>query len=341
MKKNLENVCRLCEEYLEVLDIKQKKNLCERYLYELKEDFKKYKMNNSIRYFVKRIHQDLYFLGIYLSCKENDMAYMHNGIYQGNRLGIIRSNCVQAGYDQSSNVINIILALACNDIEILDRIMPYHLGFATNGYFPAHYNMIMSLLNRDRENANRAKNQLDKFMTKKISKFDLCFSQYLVSLFEHDLKKISMYLQEMCVYLARTNGIQHGIFFSVSYNKLGRSVALFAHGLYHLAYFHLPPEEFSKIEMPEHKSFIQEYEYYNNENGYSSGKALIDFTKTSKLLSKLTDIDIVPEITLKEESNVKYLYVEEFEKTLLYNLRDTGAINFEMEGEEYVFKSLK
>ncbi|MCB7306085.1 hypothetical protein NE683_18795 [Bariatricus massiliensis] len=341
MVNNLENTCTLCEEYLAVLDIKQKQQLCQKNFCELQTDLREYKMTNVIRYFIRKVHEGLIFLGIYLSCKENDMTYMHNSIFQGNRFGTIRSNCLQGGVDQADNLTNIILALASNDIEILDKIMPYHLGFSTNGFLHAHYNMIMSLMNKDIENANRAKNQLEKFMSKKRSKLELSFSRYLVSLIERDLNKISIYLQEICVYLTRTDWVQHAIFLSVSYNKLGHSVALFAHGLYHLAYFYLTPEEFSKIEMPEHKSFIKEYEYYNHKNGFCSGKTLIDFTNENKLLSRLIDIDIIPEITLKEESNKRYLNVEEFEKKLLYNLRDAGIISFEMEGEEYVFKSFK
>ena len=47
MVNNLENTCTLCEEYLAVLDIKQKQQLCQKNFCELQTDLREYKMTNE------------------------------------------------------------------------------------------------------------------------------------------------------------------------------------------------------------------------------------------------------------------------------------------------------
>ena len=85
---------------------------------------------------------------------------------------------------------------------------------------------------------------------------------------------------------------------STRYAQLGRSVAVFVHGLYHLAHHYLEENEFAQIKIPKHKTFLEEYERFNQENGFSQGENLISFDYISKFMGHLTDTDIIPEISV-------------------------------------------
>lgn len=339
MLKDLKSACKICEEFLQVRSIEEKQALCIKNFYELQCNLREYKMVNCFEDFMHEIYKDFIFLGIYTAGTEDDIGKMLNGIVQGNRFGAVYSNFLQSSEDQCVNIVQIIVALAGNDLALLDKIMPYSLGTASHGYFYAHYNMILALLNKDYEMGKEAKRQLEKFMTKKQCKFDVCFSFYLIKLFERDIESCSKYLQEMCDTITKTNWVQTRIFESVSYAKLGKTVALFVHGLYHLAYFYLEKEDFNMIKMPQHKAFIKNYEEFNIQHDFPKGGTLIDFSTQNKLLSYLTDITIIPQIAVNEVRNEQYHDSKLFVRQLLRNLRMVGVIDFEEKGEDYDFKN--
>lgn len=339
MLKDLKSACKTCEEFLQVRSIEEKQALCRENFYELQRNLREYKMVNCFEHFMRVVYRDFIFLGIYTAGTEDNVENMLNGIVQGNRLGAVFNNFLQSSEDQCDNIVQIVLALAGNDLELLDKIMPCSLGTASHGYFYAHYNMILALLNKDYEIGKEAKGQLEFFMTKKQCKFDVCFSLFLIKLFEHDIKSVSEYLQEMCDTITKINWVQTRLFKSVGFAKLGRTVALFVHGLYHLAYFCLEKEEFDMIKMPQHKAFIKNYEEFNIQHDFPKGGTLIDFSTQNKLLSYLTDITIIPQITVNEVFNELYHDSKAFVRQLLRNLRMVNVLDFEEKGEDYVFKN--
>lgn len=340
MIKSYQGIYKTCEQNLEVGELDKKKSFCIDEFYKLKDDLPSHKLDFCIRKFCKAVYKDFIFLGIYQAIKTSDMKYMLNAIFQGNRLGTLIRNSVQGSFDQSENIVGISLALAANDLELLDKIMPYHLGGSNNGRYSSQYNMILALMNQDTSLGEKSKNELLKFVGKKHSVFDLTFSKYLLALYDHDLPSVEINLQEMCCALAKSNWIQEEIFIATKYAQLGRSVSLFAHGMYHLAYYCLKPDEFKAIHIPSHKSFIKEYEEYNLSNNFLMGKNLFDFNEDFMVLNHITDIDIIPEVSIFEDKNFFYHDSEGFLKEWLLNMRKNNLLDFDLEGDNYVFKTI-
>lgn len=340
MKGNLLLISEKCQANLANKTLEQKQKNCNLMYSELLENLEQYPMENCFDLFYNQLDKDYIFLGIYLACKNREMQYMLNSLYQGNRIGVMDSNWAQTTFDQSNNLIKIILAIACNDMEILGKLMPEQLGIAKNGTFSSHYNMIMAMLYSDFDVGKLAEEQLKVFLTKKQNKFDVIFSRYLIELYNHRLDKASEYLQEMCNALLRVNWVQEDIFFSTAYKPLGRAVALFVHGMYHLAYYYLGKDDFFKIRMPVHKSFIREYEEFNIQNNFPCGRNLIEFDNTSMFMKHFMDIDIIPTVTVMEWNGKKILDAEAFQYETFLNMKKRNLIDFEVEGERYVFKSI-
>ena len=49
------------------------------------------------------------------------MTFMLNGLFQGNRIGMIWNNCLNTTQDQSGGLVNIILAFAANDLKLVEK----------------------------------------------------------------------------------------------------------------------------------------------------------------------------------------------------------------------------
>lgn len=67
------------------------------------------------------MYKDFIFLGIKLACESGDMTFMLNGLFQGNRIGMIWNNCLNTTQDQSGGLVNIILAFAANDLKLVEK----------------------------------------------------------------------------------------------------------------------------------------------------------------------------------------------------------------------------
>lgn len=320
----------------------EKKDQCREIVTDLRKGLLCYPMKNCFKLFYKQIYEDFIFLGIKLACVSGDMSLMLNGLFQGNRIGMIQSNWLHTPQDQSAGLINIILAFAANDLKLIDKSMPVSLEISDNGFYKSQYNMIYALYWKNQEIGKVAEKQLLDFLSKKQSKFDISFTLYLLALYHENPIDISSYLFELCNTVTKSNWVQEEIFLDTIHNRLGRSVALFVHGLYHLAYYSLNENVFWEIQIPEHKTFIKEYEKFNIENGFPVGKYLIHFNKLSRYMEHFIDIDIIPEVTtiIDPSDGKKYLDVDSFQKKTFINLKNNDLIKYKEESGEYVFQSL-
>ena len=339
MDKKYVQIQKTCDSLLQYKTLFNKKWQCLKVYNEMKEKFTLYRMERCFEVFFDKVFKDLLFLGIKYACETDDMSYMINSIFQANRIGMIRNNWVAGGRDHSKELVSIILAFAANDLDLVEKMTPISLGLSVNGYYKSQYNMIYALFRKDSEMEKTAEKQLHQFLSKKQSKFDIIFSQYLLELYYGNITGISNCLQELCNSITRANWVQEDIFLSTSYYKLGRSVALFVHGLYHLAHFCLEEEDFLQIKMPEHKTFINVYEVFNRKNGFLSGDNLIPFTHISRFMERFTDLDIIPELSLYTHplAGDKLLDVSSFQSDYFNNLQLNDLLSFRWEEDKYVF----
>ena len=168
----------ICIDALENKTIDEKKEQCRENYNELKSGLLSYPMENCFKLFYRQMYKDFIFLGIKLACESGDMTFMLNGLFQGNRIGMIWNNCLNTTQDQSGGLVNIILAFAANDLKLVGKSMPVSPGISDNGYYKGHYNMMYAIYWKDQEAGREAEKQLLKFMEKKQSKFDLSFTLF-------------------------------------------------------------------------------------------------------------------------------------------------------------------
>ena len=174
--------------------------------------------------------------------------------------------------------------------------MPVSPGISDNGYYKGHYNMMYAIYWKDQEAGREAEKQLLKFMAKKQSKFDLSFTRYLLALYYEDASEISNCLIELCYTVARSNWVQEEIFFD-------------------LAYYSLNETTFTKIQLPEHKTFIKEYEEFNIEHGFPVGSHFIHLDDISQYLEHFIDIEMIPEVGVVKDihDGKNYLDADSFQ----------------------------
>ena len=294
-------------------------------------------------YFKLLCENRILFEGLNRAMVTGDMNDMLNGIYQENRFKCIYGNRSNSGGAQTINIIEIVIAYSCNDYSLLEKIMPLSAGPATRGYSASFYNMIYAMTYHDREVGNKAQEELLAFMEKKRTQFDLKLAKFLYDLYEKNLDGINVGLQELCNLMGRCNWINEHIYGNnKKIRMLGNKAFIFIHGLYHIAMRYLKDSPLAeKIVMPEHKSFIKEYEEFNIEHGFPEPQNLIDFDPIAKFINLSIKTEIIPEVSFRKSGRNFVNDGEKFEKTLFENLQKNKVLFVEMEDGKYVFKGIK
>ena len=239
------------------------------------------------------------FEGVNKAIVTGDMNYMLNGIYQENRFNCIYQNRSNSGGAQTINFIEVVIAYSCNDYSLLEKIMPFEEGPATCGYSAPFYNMLYAVTYHDNEVGNKAQAELSAFMGKKRTQFDLKLAKFFYDLYQKDVDGINCGLQELCESMGKCNWINEHIYgMDKNVRSLGNTVAIFIHGLYHIVMKFLKDTPLSeKIKMPEHKSFIKEYEEFNKEHDFPEPQILVDFDQLAKFINLSIRTEFIPEVS--------------------------------------------
>ena len=96
-----------------------------------------------------------------------------------------------------------------------------------------------------------------------------------------------------------------------------------------------------KIKTPEHKSFIKEYEEFNNEHDFPEPQILVDFDQLAKFINLSIRTEFIPEVSFYKSGRNYVNDGKKFEKILFDNLQKSEVLLVEMEEEKYVFKRIK
>lgn len=283
------------------------------------------------------------FLGIQKAFVTGDMTYMVNGIYQQNRFECIYKNRSNSGGAQTINFIEAVIAYACNDYGLMEKIMPAELGIAVSGYAAPFYNMVYAITYDDHEAGNQAQVELLAFLEKKRTQFDLKLAKFFYDVYQKDIDGINIGLQQLCDSMGKCTWInEHMYGTDKDIRTLGNKVAIFIHGLYHIAEKYLKDSPQSeKIVRPDHKSFIKDYEKFNIEHDFPEPQNLIDFDPIAKFINLSIKTELIPEVTLYKSGRMYVNDGKKFEKKVFENLKSNMVLQVEMEGEKYSFKAIK
>lgn len=283
------------------------------------------------------------FLGIQKAFVTGDMTYMMNGIYQQNRFECIYENRSNSGGAQTINFIEAVIAYACNDYGLLEKIMPAKLGIAVSGYAAPFYNMVYAITYDDHEAGNQAQVELLAFLEKKRTQFDLKLAKFFYDVYQKDIDGINIGLQQLCDSMGKCTWInEHMYGTDKNIRTLGNKVAIFIHGLYHIAEKYLKDSSQSEVIVrPDHKSFIKAYEKFNIEHDFPEPQNLIDFDPVAKFINLSIKTELIPEMTLYKSGRMDVNDGKKFEKKIFENLQSNMVLQIEMEGEKYSFKTIK
>lgn len=283
------------------------------------------------------------FEGINKAIVTDNMNYMLNGIYQENRFNCVYRNRSNSGGAQTINFIEVVIAYSCNDYDLLEKIMPFEAGPATCGYSAPFYNMVYAMTYHDNEAGNKAQAELSAFMGKKRTKFDLKLAKFFYDLYQKDVDEINCGLQELCESMGKCNWINEYIYgMDKNIRALGNMVAIFIHGLYHIVMKFLQDSPLiEKIKMPEHKSFIKEYEVFNKKYDFPEPQNLIDFDQLAKFINLSIRTELIPEVSFCKSGKNYVNDGKKFEKIFFDNLQKSKVLLVEMKDGKYVFKNLE
>ena len=215
--------------------------------------------------------------------------------------------------------------------------MPFEAGPASSGYSVPYYNMVYAMTYHDDEVGKKAQAELSTFMEKKRTQFDLKLAKFFYDLYQKDVDGVNCGLQELCDLMGKCKWINEHIYgLDKDIQTLGKMVAIFIHGLYHIAMKFLEDSPLlDKIKMPEHKSFIKEYEEFNIEKNFPEPHNLINFDPIAKFINLSIKTEMIPEVSFSKSGRMYVNDGKRFEKRLFANLQKSKALPFELKEEKY------
>lgn len=116
---------------------------------------------------IREAERDLKYLGCYLTCVQDDMRYMYQGLYQGNRFDIAKKSCLACDADHGRFFVQAVLAFACNDYDIIKKILSDSEGVSTNSYFREMANLLMAVFYKNETMKDRAVAEAGQYLQKK------------------------------------------------------------------------------------------------------------------------------------------------------------------------------
>jgi len=253
-----------------------------------------------------------YMLGLYEAFSRWDMEHLNNVLYQAARYNAIQTCGLSSGYDHCGNFYPAIQAFAANDLKLADSLFPKELGMSKNGHaaLVTGTNLLMALRHKDESMLEKkAYGKAKKFISSKRTILDTAMIEYLLSLAENDTKKASLCLKDICA----------GIRKSKAHTALEKCFCVHAHGLYNFAYHVLPPQDSSKIELPDDENFIKDLAEWNLDNGFKCGKLFFNMPDELRLMDYMLTIE-VPKCSLikkYDNSNTLYTDIDKFRKELI------------------------
>ena len=99
------------------------------------------------------------------------------------------------------------VAFACNDYELVSKMMPHKLGYSQNNYCSPIVNLLMAICYRDNILAERALSEAEKFLSKKHRVFDMVVVEYLQTLWKKETDKLCPLLQKIATLERKTTSM--------------------------------------------------------------------------------------------------------------------------------------
>lgn len=223
-----------------------------------------------------------YLLGLATAFRNHDYELLHNAIYHYNKHRLL--NIHASGYDHCTYLWEVLDSMACNDVQVIEKCYPVELGLSNNGYpfYIVGSNLLMALWYKNQEWMELAYSEGDKFLGQKKALWERAIVAYLMALSNHDPVKATEELSNVCKHSVRLDR-----------PKLYKCFCTEAHGLYQLARYILPEEEFSRIGLPDNDNFCQGLISWQQEHGYpEQGKFIIQYPGELEVMNRILELPL-------------------------------------------------
>ena len=253
------------------------------------EDFKKVVVK-GMKY--KRLEPD-YENWLKECLKSSNWNGLNDLIFQMNRHDLLPA--CPSGYDHCWLFLSMLGAFACGDISAIERMFPRELGLTANGYpfYVVASNLLISLWynretyhlsstlrvgDRDKDEAmlTQALSKAEKFVTTKKPQWERATVAYLLALHNKDVAEAQTQLQEVCKSYMR-----------IDVSPAKKMLCVEAHGLYCLAYYLLPKEQYQQLQMPDYKNFSIEYASWRREHPEPELHLYFEYPASMELVNQI------------------------------------------------------
>ena len=217
--------------------------------------------------------------GFYEAVWKKEWQSVNDYIYQEMCYWLVPGDDGGSGYDHCFYFNQAVKAFACGAEHILESIYPYELGLTENGYnfYVAGSNLIIAKYYHDDEMLEKALTRADKFTKSRASKWECLIIQFLLDILNKDFEAANVDLLNVCKGYSRIEKPMQSI----------EDICIPAHGLYCIAKSWITKEEFTKIKMPMHKAFIQDYAQWRVDNPTPILKPYMVYPKEMDIYNKI------------------------------------------------------
>lgn len=280
-------------------------------------------LSKNIHTHIRYAQEEMMYLGCYLACRTGNMKYMYDGIYQGNRLNAAWEAGLATGTDHGRFFFSSVLSFACNDYELIEKLLPCSIGNSVNDVCKEMANLLIAIYYKDGATQEQALAEARRYLSKKRAKYERLITEYMIALLEKDVRSAGTLLNEICGLIGQVNSVQESC---AGFGKraLGKCICLLGHGFYAMAEYYLDADELAGFEYPEHETFLPEYERYRRESIEKKRDALVAFDRDKSFLNDV--IELIPEVALIHGGKLVYQDADGFLEQLYDKLRKLSKL---------------
>ncbi|WP_066224207.1 hypothetical protein [Metabacillus fastidiosus] len=247
-----------------------------------------------------------YLLGLSMAFQNNDYELLNNTIYHYSKHRLL--NITACGYDHCKYFWRTMDSMACNYKEVIENCYPVELGLCNNGhpFYIVASNLLMSLWYKNQQWLEIAYAAGEKFLGQKKGLWDKAIVAYLMALSNNDMDKATEELSNVCKYSTR-----------IDRPKVYKCFCTEAHGLYQIARYILPEDDFLQIVMPANDNFCKGLISWQREHKYpEKGEFIVHYPDELDVMNHILELPL-PKCILLGSGKKRKIDVEQMEKNLI------------------------
>lgn len=241
--------------------------------------------------------------GIYEALKIEHFKNLNNALYQVSIHELYLACLVGGSLTYATTFLPMATAFACNNFEIIKKVLPNTAPINTTFYIDHVTNLIKIMYYKNKESESYIIQQAQTFLTKKLSHWQRNLIIYFLALFERNIEKVNYSLEELCKSYPKL---------WVADRNLNKYFAKEIHGLYRFAKL-IDPLFFKLVTKPSQPCFFNEFEEWQEKENYPIGKVSYLYPEPLEYMNRFYEIDFPQiNITTREWKKRSYYIIDQY-----------------------------